>query len=288
MAQKITAEMVKALREKTGIGMGKCKEFLEQAGGDLDKAIEILRKDGVAFAAKKVGREAKAGLIFSMENAQAVAIVEINAETDFVVQNDRFKQFSQDIVENLLQKRPKSLEEFLLQPYSKDPSLTIDQYRAVVMQSFGENIQIRRYDILAKSVNSSIGIYNHMLGKIVAVVEIDGASRLEDFTRSIAMHVVATAPSYLDVENVPPEVIAREEEVARGQAIGKSQEMVDKIMEKTFQDFYDNVCLLRQKFIKDSSLTIKELVEEQAKTINKSLKIVRFICWHVGEKSLDG
>lgn len=280
---KVTPAMVKELRERTGVGMGKCKEALDQANGDMEKAIDLLRKAGMASAVKKEGRETKEGIIASAESKDAIALVELNAETDFVVQNDRFRQFAQDVALEVATTKPASLETFLEQKFSKDSSLTIDQYRAIVMQSLGENIKIKRLQIFPKSDNQSLGIYSHMGGKIVTLVELEGGAGQEALAREIAMHVAAESPDYLKPDEVPADVKAREEEIARGQVVGKPAEIVDKIVQGKLKAYYDQVCLLCQKFVKDNSMTITALVENEGKKVGKPLAIRRFIRWKVGE-----
>ncbi|MBS0649024.1 MAG: elongation factor Ts [Verrucomicrobia bacterium] len=279
---KVTADMVKELRERTGVGMGKCKEALDQAHGDMEKAIDLLRKAGMASAVKKEGRETKEGMIISGESNDALALVEINAETDFVVQNDRFKQFAKDIAHEVATTKPASLEAFLEQKFSKDPSLTLDQHRAIVMQSLGENIKIRRLQIFPKSSNHSLAIYSHMGGKIVTLVEMDGGAGQEAFAREIAMHIAAESPDYLRSDEVPADVKAREEEIARGQVTGKPAAIADKIVEGKLKAFYDQVCLLNQKFVKDNSITITDLVAKEGQRLGKPLAIRRFVLWKVG------
>jgi elongation factor Ts len=280
---KVTPDMVKELRERTGVGMGKCKEALDQAHGDMEKAIDILRKAGMASAVKKEGRETKEGMIATAESNDAIALVELNAETDFVVQNDRFKQFAHDIALEVAETKPSSLEAFVAQQYRKDPSLTIDQYRAIVMQSLGENIKLKRLQIFPKTSNISLGIYSHMGGKIVTLVEINGGAGQEALARDIAMHVAAESPDYLKPEEVPADVKAREEEIARSQVAGKPQQIMDKIVEGKLKAFFDQVCLLGQKFVKDNSISIATLVENEGKRLGKPLAIRRFIRWKVGE-----
>lgn len=279
---KVTADMVKELRERTGVGMGKCKEALDQAHGDMEKAIDLLRKAGMASAVKKEGRETKEGMIISGESNDAIALVEINAETDFVVQNDRFKHFAKDIAHEVATTKPASLEVFLEQKFSKDPSLTVDQHRAIVMQSLGENIKIRRLQIFPKSSSHSLAIYSHMGGKIVTLVEMDGGAGQEAFAREIAMHIAAESPDYLRSDEVPADVKAREEEIARGQVTGKPAAIVDKIVEGKLKAFYDQVCLLNQKFVKDNSITITDLVAKEGQRLGKPLAIRRFVLWKIG------
>lgn len=190
----ISAGMIKELRERTGVGMGKCKEALEEAKGDMELAIANLRKSGMASAVKKEGRETKEGMIASAESGDTIAVVEVNAETDFVAKNDRFKEFLKAIAEEVAKTNPSSLDAFLQQSYSKEPSLTIDQYRATFVQTIGENIQIRRLATFKKTPEKSFGVYSHMGGKILTFVEINGCNDQEALAKDIAMHIAAASP----------------------------------------------------------------------------------------------
>ncbi|MBS0627589.1 MAG: elongation factor Ts [Verrucomicrobia bacterium] len=279
---KVTAESIKELRERTGVSMSKCKEALDQSQGDMEKAIDFLRKSGMASAVKKEGREANEGLIGFSDLGEAVAILEINSETDFVAQNDKFKEFLKDLCDEASLSGVSSVEQLLSRPYAKDPSITIDQYRALTMQSLGENIQVKRMLLLPKTKDLSIGVYSHMKGKIVSAVVLAGGSGCESFAKEIAMHIAAEAPEFLKPENVPADVKAREEEVARGQIQGKPENMIAKIVEGKVKSFYDQVCLLCQKFIKDNALTISDVVEQEGKKIGKPLSIQSFVRWKIG------
>ena len=210
MSKPITAGMIKELRDRTGVGMGKCKEALEEAHGDIELAISNLRKAGMASAVKKEGRTTNEGLIGVAEAGAVIAVVEVNAETDFVVKNDLFRQFLNNVAAEAATTNPASLEAFLNQKYSKEPSLTIDQYRATIVQAIGENIQIRRLLTIVKSPQKSVGVYSHLGGKIVTVVEITGSSTEEAIAKDIAMHVAAAAPEFLSPEKVPAETIVNE------------------------------------------------------------------------------
>jgi elongation factor Ts len=283
MSANVTADKIKELRDRTGVAMGKCKEALEQAGGDMEKAIDILRKAGMASAVKKEGRETKEGIIGVAENQGGVALVEINAETDFVTQNENFKNFLRDMAQEIVDTRPSSLEAFLKQNSKKDPSFTIDQCRAQIVQTLGENIQIKRFHIIPKSADVSIGVYSHMGGKIVTAVILTGGAGQEALAREIAMHVAAESPDYLRPEDVPQDVKAREEDIAKSQIKGKPENMIGKIVEGKLKAFYDQVCLLQQKYVKDNTLSITSLLENESKRINKKLSIQSFIRWKVGE-----
>lgn len=283
MAQEITADMVRDLRERTGVGMGKCKEALVLTQGDMEKAIDHLRKAGMAAGVKKEGRETKEGLILTAEDHQCLILAEANVETDFVAQNDRFKHFLHDIVKQAIETRPKTLADLMDQPYYKDKSITLDQYRNLVIQALGENIQVRRLEVIHKHANSSYGIYSHMGGKLVVLVEIDGASDQEGIAKEIAMHTAAENPDYLKPEEIPAHVLAREEEIARSQVQGKPDNIVDKIVAGKIKAFTEQVCLINQKYVKDTSVTIQQFLEICSKKVGKPLSLRCFWRWKVGQ-----
>jgi elongation factor Ts len=273
--------MIKDLRDKTGVGIGKCKEALEQANGDMEEAISILRKAGIASAVKKEGRAANEGMIGSAETDKHVAIVEVNAETDFVVKNDRFQEFLKNIAAEIASTNPPSLEVFLKQKYSKEPSLTIDEYRASIVQAIGENIQIRRLKTFAKNAKRSVGVYSHLGGKILTVVEIEGSDAAEDLAKDVAMHVAAASPEYVKPEDVPAKVIENEKEIARSQLKGKPDNVAEKIVEGKITKYYDDVCLERQLYIKNDKLKVGDLVKQHG----RDLHISNFVRWSVGQEA---
>lgn len=281
--QPVTAAMIKELRERTGVGMGKCKEALEEAKGDMELAIANLRKAGIASAVKKEGRQTNEGMIFAFEGPKTIAIVEVNAETDFVVKNDKFQEFLRNIAEEVALTHPASLEALLAQKYSKDPSLTVDQYRSTMIQTIGENIQVRRFATFAKTEDKSIGVYSHLGGKMVTLVEIAGSGDEVALARDIAMHTAAAAPEYLSPEHVPESMIAHEKEIAAAQMKGKPANMMEKIVEGKMNSYYDAVCLVRQKYIRDDSMSIADLVNNRAKGAGKPLQVKLFVRWMVGQ-----
>ncbi len=281
--KEITADMIKELRERTGVGMGKCKEALVLAEGDMEKAIDVLRKAGMASAVKKEGRETKEGLIVTAEDKHHLVLAEANAETDFVVHNDRFKHFLHDCVKQALESKAKSLAEFIQQPYYKDKSITIDQYRNLVIQALGENIQLRRLETITKHPDSSYGIYSHMGGKLVVIVELAGASDQEVIAKEIAMHIAAENPDYIRAEEVPAQALAREEEIARSQVEGKPANVIDKIVAGKVKAYLDQFCLINQKYIKDTSMTVQQFLESCSKKMGKPLSIKCFWRWKVGQ-----
>lgn len=279
----ITADMIKELRERTGVAMGKCKEALVLSEGNLEKAIDILRKAGMAAGVKKEGREAKEGIILTGENQSVLVIAEANTETDFVAQNDRFKHFLHDVVKQALETKPANLQALLDQPYFKDKSITIDQYRNLVIQALGENIQLRRVEIIHKHPHSSYGIYSHMGGKLVVIVEIQGGAGLEDVAKEIAMHAAAENPEYLKPEEIPAQVREREEEIARSQVKDKPANISDKIVAGKLKAFEDQCCLVNQKYVKDNNVTVQQFLDICAKKVGKPLSIRCFWRWRVGQ-----
>lgn len=275
----ITPQMIKELREITGVGIGKCKEALEKASGNQEEAIAILRKAGLASAANKQGRAANEGTIGTAEKDGHVAIVEVNAETDFVVHNQRFQDFLNNVAQEIVSTLPDSLEKLLSQKFSKDPSMTIEEYRASIVQAIGENIQIRRFKTFKRDANHSVGVYSHLGGKVVTVVEIEGSNSAEEVAKNVAMHIAAASPDYVSPEEVPAHIIEQEKEIARSQVVGKPDNVQEKIVEGKISKFFDDVCLNRQVYIKDDTLKIADYV----KAAGGHLKITHFTRWAVGQ-----
>ena len=275
----ITPQLIKELRDRTGVGIGKCKEALQEANGDIDVAIENLRKSGMASAVKKEGRAANEGMIGIAESDNRIAMIEVNAETDFVVKNERFQKFLVEVAEELVETNPASLEDFLAQKFSKDQNLTIDEYRATIVQAIGENIQVRRLKVFEKNDKFSLGVYSHLGGKIVTLVKIDGTGSATDLAKDIAMHVAAAHPEYIKPEDVPSSIIDQEKEIAKSQMAGKPDHVIDKILEGKISKYFDDVCLNKQLFIKDDSLRIEDLVKKHG----DNLAIGHFERWTVGQ-----
>lgn len=279
---KTTAEMVKTLRERTGVGMSKCKEALDNSDGNMEEAVAYLRKKGMASAVKKSGREAKEGLIGSAENEASIALVELNAETDFVIQNDKFKEFLDTLCKEALRSKADSVEALQGQELSDRPGITVEEARAELVLSLGENLQIRRVEVIEKQAGHSYGLYAHAGGSIVTMVEIGGDTDQSALAKDIAMHIAADAPEYLKPEDVPADVITRERDIAKEQIGNKPENVIDKIMEGKLKSFYEQVCLTCQKYVKDPSTTVGALVEKRGSETSQPLQIVRFLRWQVG------
>lgn len=278
----ISAEKLKELREKTGVKMMDCKVALELHQGDIEKAIQYLREKGMMSGAKKEGRETKEGIITFAESADSIALVEGNSETDFVASNETFIDFMKDIAAHAAQTKPVDLAAMNSQPFYKDSKITTDQHRNLMIQTLGENIQFGRMQVIHKDPSRSYGIYSHMGGKIVVVVEIEGASDQSALAREIGMHAAAENPEFLKPEEIPATIRAREEEIARAQVEGKPANIVDKIVAGKVKAFEEQSCLTKQKYIKDNSVTVEQFVEAAGKQLGKKLSVRCFWRWKVG------
>ncbi len=266
----ITASQVKDLRELTGLGMMQCKKALSETGGDVEKAVELLRKQGAAVAAKRSGREAKEGKIFLSQKDNDIVAVELNCETDFVAANDDFNMFGNLLVKAILENKPADLEAMKTSQYE---GKSIADINTEVIAKTGENIAIRRFVHEKTGPNEFAETYSHMGGKIGVIVKIAADNAITDsaaigeLARDLAMQVAATNPLALDPEGIPADVLEKEKEIYKEQAIaeGKPAEFADKIIQGRISKFYKENCLNQQIFVKDSKLTIQKLLEKVGK-----------------------
>ncbi|CAG9046249.1 Elongation factor Ts [Chlamydia abortus] len=275
-------ETLKLLRQQTGVGLTKCKEALAECNGNLEEAVVYLRKLGLASASKKEHRETKEGVIAAKSDSRGTAVVEVNVETDFVANNAVFRTFVDGLVEDVLNHKVDNVDVLLQLPSSQDASLTVDELRAVTMQTVGENIRINRIKYLPKTTNESVGIYSHGNGKTVSVTVLSGISDEESLAKDISMHIVAAQPLFLNKESVPEDALAREKEVISSQIQGKPQAVIDKIISGKLGTFFQDVCLLEQAFIKNPDITIQGLINEASKTRGNSVEVKEFILWKIG------
>jgi elongation factor Ts len=281
MAQ-ISTQLIKELRDRTLVAVGKCKEALENSNGDINLAIEYLRKQGIASASKKQDRETNEGSIFFAETDEAVVLLEVSAETDFVVRSAPFEEYAKKCAMEIAKTKPVSLEAFLAAPSSQDANLTNEQVKALAIQTLGENIQIKRYSIEKKSTNNSVAIYSHMNGRVVTMVEIEGSDAVKDLAFNLAIQIVATAPDYINPSDVPSEIIEKEKEIVVAQNQGRPPEVLTKIIDGKMNTYYKQVCLLKQPFIKNEDLSVEQLIAAKSKEIGKDIKFGRFIRWQIG------
>ena len=274
----ITAQQVKELREKTGAGMMDCKKVLTETDGDMEKATELLRERGITKAAKKSSRIAAEGLVDSYvsEDGKVGAVVEINAETDFVAQNTEFKQFVKDVVKQIALNNPKDVEELLAQPSIAEEGKTVQEALTNKIATIGENMTIRRF-ARYESANGLVASYIHGEGKIGVLVEMENADI--ELAKDVCMQIAAAKPEYLSREDVPQERVDKEMEILKIQAMneGKPEAIAEKMVQGRIGKFYSDICLVDQEFVKNPDMKISELL------IQKGAKVVAFARLERGE-----
>lgn len=282
----ITAQMVKELRETTGAGMMDCKKALQEAEGNMEKAIDLLREKGLSKAAKKSDRIAAEGLVaIELNNDNTVgAIVEVNSETDFVAKNEDFKALVKDAAEMALATDKKDIAELLTETHKEGVALS--EVLNSRIATIGEKLDIRRFAKVAS--NGQVAGYIHGGGKIGVLVELETEARDADILamgRDIAMQVAAMNPKYVSKDDVDPEYIAHETEILTQQALneGKPANIVEKMIKGRLEKQLKEVCLVEQTFVKNPDLTIKQLVADVAKKVGSEIKVARVVRFEVGE-----
>lgn len=285
---EITPKMVVELREKTGAGMGDCKKALQEADGDFQVAIEILRKKGAASAEKRAGREAKEGIITTAvtEDGKIGVIVEVNCETDFVARNEFFVKHAEIVANTLLNNNVNTVEELL---QCKVNGETLQDLHNEILAKFQENIKIRR--IKRIKTDGYIAHYVHAGSKlgVLVVYEFDKPVQLTDndkhSLRDIAMQVAAMNPMFIDKDSVSQEVVAKEIEIYKEQAIneGKKPEIAEKIAQGRLAKFFTEQCLLEQTFIKDGNLSVRDVLNQVEKSLGCKIKVSQFVRYYLGE-----
>jgi elongation factor Ts len=259
---KITASMVKELREITAAGMLDCKKALQEKEGNLEAAIDYLREKGIAKAAKKAGRVAAEGMIFDgiSEDAKTAVVLEFNAETDFVTKNDEFVQFGKDAVKVALERGITTIEELKAAEVNGE---TIETRLTNLIAKIGENMNLRRMQVV--TTDGFVTTYNHMGGKLGVIIEMTGEATPENVEKAkgIAMHVAAMDPGYLAPEDVTTEDLKKEMEIAKVQLLeqGKPEKIIENILKGKERKFYEESCLVKQVYVRAEN---KETVEQFA------------------------
>ena len=272
----VSAKDVKELRERTGAGMLDCKKALEEMG-TIDKAIDYLREKGIAKAAKKAGRTAAQGLIFTLESADAktAVVLEFNSETDFVAKNPEFVEFGNALVAIVLEKGITTIEELKAASFQ---DTTVDGHLTALIAKIGENMNLRRLEVV--KTEGFVTTYNHLGGKLGVIVEMSGEATEANVVKAkdIAMHVAAMDPKYLEASQVSTDDLDKEREIARKQLLeeGKPEAIVEKILVGKMNKFYEDNCLVNQIFVKAEN---KETVAQYAGDI----KVLSFKRYKVGE-----
>ncbi|MCV2269984.1 translation elongation factor Ts [Clostridioides difficile] len=282
----ITAQMVKELRESTGAGMMDCKKALQEAEGNMEKAVDLLREKGLSKAAKKAGRVAAEGLVaIEMNDDNTVAsMVEVNSETDFVAKNEDFKVFVKDAACMALATDKEDIASLLDETHKE--GITLQEVLNNRVAKIGEKLDFRRF---AKVVtNGQVAGYIHGGGKIGVLVEMETEARdakVLELGKDVAMQVAAMNPKYVSRDEVDAEYIAHETEVLTQQALneGKPANIVEKMVKGRLEKELKEVCLLEQTFVKNPDITVKQLVADVAKAVGSDIKVVKVVRFEVGE-----
>lgn len=285
----ITASMVKELREMTGAGMMDCKKALNETNGNMDEAVEFLRKNGEAKAVKKAGRIAAEGIVMAdvVEDKKA-AIVEVNSETDFVAKNDEFKEFVANVVKQALATSSADMDAFMSETWVADDSQTVKDALVAKIARIGENLNIRRFEKLES--DGCIVSYIHGGGRIGVLVDADTDvvnDEIKKCLKNVAMQIAAMTPKYVSRDEVSQDYLDKEKEILLAQAKQENPNKPDNIIEKMIigrlNKELKEVCLLDQVYVQDSDLTVGKYVEKVAKENGANLSIKRFIRFETGE-----
>ena len=260
----VTAAMVKELRERTGAGMMECKKALVETDGDLETAVEFLRKSGLAQADKKASRvaaEGKIALAMADGGKQAV-MLEVNCETDFVAKDGSFIAFADAVANNLLNEAPADVDALMTTNIGSD---SVEEARQALISKIGENVQVRRF--VRESTEGTLGAYVHG-GKIGVLVDVSGGD--EELARDLAMHIAALNPEYVSADDVPADIIAREKDilVAQAESSGKPPEIIEKMVVGRLRKHLSGITLLGQPFVKDGDITVAKLLEQKSASVN--------------------
>lgn len=289
MSNAISAQAVAQLREKTGLGLMQCKKALTETGGDIEAAIELLRKQGAAVAAKRSDRETKEGKVVFGRAGSSVSAVEINCETDFVASSDDFIAFADKAAQAIAAGKPADLE--AVAALSVEGGTLADANTAVIAK-IGEKITIRRFAVESVGSNEVVETYSHMGGKIGVLIKLafDGTPSDTDalgaLAKDLAMQVAASAPLSIDPSGIPADVVAKEREIAREltEKEGKTGEMLERIVEGKVNKFFKENCLLQQVFVKDNKTPIDKLLADSAKKIGvENLRVAAFHRLQLGQ-----
>ena len=290
----VTASMVKELREMTGAGMMDCKKALSATDGDFDKAIEFLREKGLATAEKKAGRIAAEGLVATTikDGDKVAAIVEVNAETDFVAKNEVFQTFVKEVVEQAANTDAADIDAFKAEKWALDTSMTVDEKLAAMIAKIGENMNIRRFEKIV-SEDGIVVSYIHAAGKIGVLVEAKTESndeRVKEALKNVAMQVAALKPKYVSTDDVPEEYKEHEKEILIAQAkndpknANKPENIIEKMITGRLAKELKEICLLEQEYVKaENKETVAKYLEMVSKEVGTPVELKRFVRFETGE-----
>lgn len=274
----ISAQDVKKLRDATGVGMMDCKKALQEADGDFDKAIEILRKKGQKVADKRSEREADEGLVVTAisDDERAGAIAEVNCETDFVARNDEFRSFAEQVAALALEKRPADVDALKELPFNGGK--TVGTELVEMTGRIGEKLAIRRFHVLDAD-DGRVVSYVHPGSRLGVLVEVTGDGDIEEAGQDVAMQIAALDPIAVTRDEVPEAVQEKEKEIAREAALsdGKPEHIIDRIAEGKLERFFEDNVLLEQAFVKDASVSVQEMLDDA------DLEVKRFVRYALGD-----
>jgi translation elongation factor Ts len=290
-----TAKDVQNLREMTGVGMLDCKKALVASDGDIDKAVEFLREKGLAAAQKKAGRIAAEGIVHALVDGTVGAVVEVNAETDFVGQNETFQAFVKDIAAVVAKGNPADLDALMALPYP-GTDMTVEKMQQEKILTIGENIKIRRF---ARYDENTTVAYVHMGGRIGVLVNLAVSDSLKGndtvvaLGKDVAMQIAAMRPMYLDNSVIPAEEIAKEEAIQLAKAIeenkekgldeAKSAQIAQGKVKGRMNKFFEDICLVNQPYVKENKITVEQHVKNVAKELGGEIEITGFVRFEKGE-----
>ena len=287
---EITAALVKELRERMGVGMMDCKKALTETGGDLEAAVDWLRREGIATASKKAGRVAAEGLVGALANGGRGVVVEVNSETDFVARNETFQEFVSTLG-GLALDAGGDLAALAATAYPGFDG-TVEEKLTGLIASIGEKLQLRRAEGLSVE-NGLVATYTHNavapgLGKIGVLVALESAAdatKLAALGKQLAMHVAAASPQALSVETLDPDLLARERSVLSDQArsSGKPEDIVEKMVEGRLRKFYQEVALLEQVYVVDGESKVAKVIEDVAKELGEEIRLSGFVRFALGD-----
>ena len=288
----VTAADVKALREKTGVGMMDCKKALTEADGDMERAIDVLREKGLAASAKKAGRIAAEGIVlaYTDEAKKVSVLVEVNSETDFVAKNEKFVNYVTAVAKTIADTNPADVDELLAKPLAGDTRTVQENLQDMVL-SIGENMKIRRFERVEGITTS----YIHGGGSVGVLVMFDtddktaATDAFKVMGKDVAMQIAAMSPAYLDEASVPADVLAHEKEITKAQLAedpkmaGKPEQVLAKIVDGKIVKYFKENCLLDQAFVKDGDMNVAKYVASVAKELGADIKVTGFIRYAKGE-----
>jgi len=261
----ITASMVKELRERTGAGMMECKKALTEANGDIELAIENMRKSGQAKAAKKAGRTAADGVIVMAQDGTQAVMVEVNCETDFVAKDENFRSFADAVAERVLNSDAADVEALMAMPLHEGEDTTIEEARQALVSKIGENMNVRRF--VRTNAQGALSTYSHGV-RIGVVVDVSGGD--DALGRDLAMHIAASNPVCVDEGQVPADMLAKEREITEAQAreSGKPENIIEKMIEGRMRKYLGEITLVGQPFVKDPDTKVGKLLQAKGATVN--------------------